>query len=79
MALNFSSEIGRLPTLQSTCSSDGGVLTMNLSFAELLGDANDVNLEVKHYQKVSSDDIKRVANEILIESNCSTLIYAKKK
>jgi zinc protease len=50
---------------------------MNLSFAELIGDANDVNLEVEHYQKVTSKDIRRVANEILIDSNCSTLIYAK--
>ena len=51
---------------------------MNLSFAELLGDANDVNLEVDKYQQVSSSDIQRVANEILNESNCSTLIYSKK-
>jgi predicted Zn-dependent peptidase len=52
---------------------------MNLSFAELLGDANAVNLEVKRYQEVTAEDLKRVANEILIESNCSTLIYAKNK
>jgi len=52
---------------------------MNLSFAELLGDANAVNLEVEHYQKVTSEDLKRVANDILIETNCSTLIYAKTK
>jgi len=52
---------------------------MNLSFAELLGDANDVNLEVGKYQKVTAEDIKRVANEILNETNCSTLIYAKSK
>ena len=52
---------------------------MNLSFAELLGDANAVNLETEQYQKISKEDIHRVANEILIESNCSTLIYSKKK
>ncbi len=50
---------------------------MNLSFAELLGDANDVNKEVEKYHKVTAADIKRMANEILNESNCSTLIYAK--
>lgn len=50
---------------------------MNLSFAELLGDANDVNLEAEKYQKVSKDAIKTIANQILRESNCSTLIYAK--
>ena len=52
---------------------------MNLSFAELLDDANDVNLEVEKYQKVTAEDIKRIAKEILNESNCSTLIYAKKE
>lgn len=52
---------------------------MNLSFAELLGDANDVNLEIEKYQKVTTKDINRIANEILNESNCSTLIYAKSK
>jgi len=51
---------------------------MNLSFAELLGDANDVNFEIEKYQNVTAEDINRVANEILIESNCSTLIYSKK-
>lgn len=51
---------------------------MNLAFAELLGDANDVNFEVEKYNIVSANDIHRVANEILISSNCSTLIYAKK-
>ena len=50
---------------------------MNLSFAELLGDANDVNLETEKYQKVSKEDIKTIANQILKESNCSTLIYGK--
>jgi zinc protease len=52
---------------------------MNLSFAELLGDANDVNLEVENYLKVTSKDVNRLANEILNESNCSTLIYSKQK
>ncbi len=51
---------------------------MNLCFAELIGNANDVNLEFEKYQKVSAEDINRVANEILVETNCSTLIYAKK-
>ena len=52
---------------------------MNLSFAELLGDANDVNLEAEQYQEVTKEKIKEIANQILNESNCSTLIYAKKK
>ena len=52
---------------------------MSLSFAELLGNANDVNSEVENYQKVTAEGINRVANEILIKTNCSTLIYAKSK
>ena len=60
--------------------SDTSVLNkaMNLSFAELLGDANDVNLEAKKYEKVTKEDINRVAKKVLAESNCSTLIYKKK-
>jgi len=50
---------------------------MHLAFAELLGDANDVNLEGEKYQQVSKKDILRIANEILKKTNCSTLIYAK--
>lgn len=50
---------------------------MNLAFAELNGDANFVNEEANKYNSVSSNDIHRIANEILISSNCSTLIYAK--
>ena len=51
---------------------------MNLAFAELQNEANDVNLEVEKYNKVTSDDIYRIANQILITTNCSTIIYAKK-
>ncbi|MDB3887393.1 insulinase family protein [bacterium] len=51
---------------------------MNLCFAEILGDANEVNRESEKYQAVTSSDIKRLANSILNETNCSTLIYAKK-
>ena len=51
---------------------------MNLAIEELLGDANEVNNEIEHYQNVTSNDIQRIAKEILNESNCSTLIYAKK-
>jgi len=50
---------------------------MNLSFAELVGDANDVNTETEKYHQVTQQDIKRIANQILVPTNCSTLIYAK--
>lgn len=51
---------------------------MNLAISELLGDANDVNTEEEKYMKVTPEDIKKVANKVLIPANCSTLIYAKK-
>ncbi len=51
---------------------------MNLAISELLGDANDVNTEEEKYMNVTPEDIKRMANKILIPTNCSTLIYAKK-
>lgn len=51
----------------------------NLAVAELLGDANDVNTEGEKYQKVTAADVKRVANDILQKTNCSTLYYLKNK
>ncbi|MGE0562842.1 MAG: M16 family metallopeptidase [Flavobacteriales bacterium] len=51
---------------------------MNLAIAELLGDANDVNFENEKYSKVTPEDINKVAKKILVSTNCSTLIYAKK-
>lgn len=50
---------------------------MNLSFAELNGDANNVNTETQKYLQVTAEQIKKVANNILINTNCSTLIYSK--
>lgn len=52
---------------------------MNLAFAELQNEANDVNLEVEKYNQVTAEDINRIAKQILIPTNCSTLIYAKKE
>ncbi len=48
---------------------------MNLAQFELLGDADDINKEVEKYQRVTAEDIRKCANEILVESNCSKLYY----
>lgn len=48
---------------------------MNLAFYELLGNANDVNLEVERYREVTSDRVKEVAAKIFTQDNCSTLYY----
>jgi predicted Zn-dependent peptidase len=51
---------------------------MNLAYYELLGDAEEINNEFKKYQSVNTSDIQRVANNILIENNATTLYYQKK-
>ncbi|MBX9851761.1 MAG: insulinase family protein [Cytophagaceae bacterium] len=52
---------------------------MNLAFAAILGDPDLVNKDPLNIQKVTSVDIKRIANEVLMERNCSTLYYKAKK
>ena len=52
---------------------------MNLAYSELLGDAALVNQENEKYRNVKAEDIKRISNEILKDSNCSTLYYLSKK
>ena len=50
----------------------------NLAIAELMGDAERVNYEGERYQAVTAQEVRKVANEILSEQNCSTLYYLKK-
>lgn len=40
--------------------------------------ANDINFEISKYRALKPYDILRVANEVLIESNCTTLFYGHK-
>lgn len=46
---------------------------MNLAIFELLGDANQINLESDKYQAIHSQEIFDAANEILLKTNCSLL------
>ncbi|MFD1002582.1 M16 family metallopeptidase [Ohtaekwangia kribbensis] len=48
---------------------------MNLAFSKLSGDANLVNEEGTKINAVTTDDIKRVAGNILKESNASVMYY----
>ena len=52
---------------------------MNLAFYELLGDVELTNQEMKHYEKVSIQDVQRVAQTFLTEENCCELYYKAKK
>ena len=60
--------------------SDINVLdrAMNLAYYELLGDAGGLNKELEKYLRVKPADIQRVANDVLLETNASTLYYLKK-
>jgi zinc protease len=52
---------------------------MNLAFYELMGNAELINTEIEHYQKVQVVDIQRVAKEIFRKENVSVLYYKAKK
>lgn len=52
---------------------------MNLSYFELLSDAENINKEMEAYRKIKPEDIKRVSSEIFNENNCSTLYYLSKQ
>ncbi len=52
---------------------------MNLSYYELLGDADIINNLVKKYSAVKVEDIKRIANKIFTKENSTTLYYKAKK
>lgn len=51
---------------------------MNLAYHELLGNAENANLELTKYQNVNTEDIQRIAKQILHDNNSSTLYYLKK-
>jgi len=48
---------------------------MNLAYFELLGDANELNLETQKYLDVSSEEIRSQAKQIFRKENSSTLYY----
>jgi predicted Zn-dependent peptidase len=47
----------------------------SLAYYELLGDANLMNEELEKYNRVTTEDIRREAQEIFRDENCSTLYY----
>ena len=51
---------------------------MNLAYHELLGDADNINEELKKYQRVSAKDIQRVATQVFQDHNSTSLHYLKK-
>jgi zinc protease len=52
---------------------------MNLAFAKLSGDAGLVNDEIKKIESVTTEDISRVAKDVLHDSNACVMYYYAKK
>lgn len=52
---------------------------MNLAFFELLGDIDLINKEKDIYQKITVEDIQRLAQTIFVKDNCSELHYLAEK
>lgn len=48
---------------------------MNLAYFELLGDAQELNLEAARYGAVTAEQIQEAARQIFTRDNSSTLIY----
>ncbi len=48
---------------------------LNLAFFEMLGDANWINREVDYYNRITCEDMQRVAGEVFVEANCSEVYY----
>jgi zinc protease len=49
--------------------------SMGLCFYELLGDAVEINNEIKKYDTIDHVKVKEVANSIFNEENCNVLYY----
>lgn len=52
---------------------------MNLAFAALHGDPDYVNKEPEIIQQISAEELRNMAESILVPENCSTLYYRAKK
>jgi len=52
---------------------------MKLAYAWVLGDIELVNTETDSYLKVTESEIKNIAKQILVPTNCSTLYYLSKQ
>jgi len=48
---------------------------MNLAFADMLGDANEVNHDIEKYQSVTSNQLRDVASKIFVEEQSCVLKY----
>jgi len=52
---------------------------INLAHYEMLGDVNDINRQEEEIDKVTAEDLIRIANEILVKENCSEVVYLREE
>jgi hypothetical protein len=52
---------------------------MNLSYFELLGDANGINQEQEIYQSIQAEDLRTFADQLFAKKNGVLLKVKKKK
>ncbi|MEE4197043.1 MAG: pitrilysin family protein [Bacteroidales bacterium] len=48
---------------------------MDLAYHELLGDAEEINMEVQKFRAVTQEDVQQLANKLFHPDNSSTLYY----
>ena len=60
--------------------SESNILNKAITLAqfEILGDAELMNKEAEEYQKITTEQIHRIANECFSEANCTEIFYKKK-
>ncbi len=63
----------------SSNSTMAGIAESLANYHTYFGDANLINTEIEKYQKVTREDIKRVANKYLNDDNRVVLYYLPKK
>lgn len=52
--------------------------TINLSIASSLGNTNLINDELEYLSEITREDLLQMSDDILVNSNCSTLFYKSK-
>jgi len=50
---------------------------MSLAFYEYLEDADMINDQIEQYINITSEDIQGMAKKVLVESNCTEVVYQK--
>jgi zinc protease len=55
-----------------------GNRALNLAYFEMIGNVEIINHQMENYNRVTVDDIQRIAAEVMREQNESVMYYCKK-